>query len=255
MKLKRSALILCSVAYSILVIRPYLADFERISSDDIGSEEDEDSKFDALKPIIEALALRRATPVKNIFWLHIEKTGTSLFNTIYLHFCPHILLQRPEATNTSSKALTDRFLTTTFPAAEWCSDKKFYNWPRVGFHHPYVHRNESFISFTMFRDPINRLKSAYSFRGGGGVPHGSRLPKESNITFATFIQEPQVSNSWFHGTLHCLLATAYPSLTRRQSPNICIDSKLPNQNGPRVQMSFNDKRIRAECGPCRVENQ
>lgn len=34
--------------------------------------------------------------VENVFWLHIQKCGTSLFNTLWLHFCPKILDKNPK---------------------------------------------------------------------------------------------------------------------------------------------------------------
>ena len=137
------------------------------------------------------------TPHKNLFWLHIQKAGTSLFNTLYLHFCPRLLSLHPDLAN-QSNPLLEYSLVKEYPQKEWCDDHRFLNWPTVGFHHPFpstsqVKEEGEFTTFAMLRDPAVRLKSAFSFRKHTKkkVPHYSKLG-DSNISFSTYIKEPQV---------------------------------------------------------------
>jgi len=151
--------------------------------------------------------------VERIFWLHIPKTGTSIFNTLYLHFCPKILELYPEIardkkpkeiinkTKAKGRALSDRYLINQFNPGTWCN-VSFYNVPRVGFHHPYKAREEKFMSFAMFRDPTKRLRSAFSFRPRLNVPHLS-LRNDPNITFEDYIAEPHIQNCQLKMILGC----------------------------------------------------
>lgn len=147
--------------------------------------------------------------VKNIFWLHIQKCGTSLFNTLWLHFCPDVLDKNPKLGDKTD--LIEYDLIKDYPMKEWCpSDIMFYNYPRVGFHWPYkkIHwgikkgqrkdgkgpQQEEFHSFAMFRDPMERLKSAFSFRETTmmDVPHYSQL-QDPDISLEDYAAEPHVS--------------------------------------------------------------
>mmetsp|Transcript_14924 Transcript_14924/g.32083 ORF Transcript_14924/g.32083 Transcript_14924/m.32083 type:complete len:363 (+) Transcript_14924:65-1153(+) len=150
--------------------------------------------------------------VHNIFWLHIQKCGTSLFNTLWLHFCPRVLEKNPTLSDRTD--LIEYSLIKDYPMMEWCtdpSDVKFYNYPRVGFHWPYkdVHwgikkgkrgdgkgpQQEEFHSFAMFRDPVERVKSAFSFRETTmmDVPHYSQL-QDPDISIEDYFAEPHIPN-------------------------------------------------------------
>ena len=123
-----------------------------------------------------------------IFWLHIPKTGTSLFNTIYLHFCPSILVKNPSLA-TQKKPLMDKELLKDYPPKDFCNNVTFANMPRPGFHHPYpkdTQIGEKYFYFTMLRDPIERLRSAYSFG-----KHLSKL-KNDSISFDTYLNESHI---------------------------------------------------------------
>jgi hypothetical protein len=147
--------------------------------------------------------------VENVFWLHIQKCGTSLFNTLWLHFCPKILDKNPKLAKRTD--LIEYDLIKDFPIKEWCADKTFYNYPRVGFHWPWkpTHwgiqkrsgppQEEEFHSFAMFRNSVQRVKSAFSFRETtmAAVPHYSQL-NDPDISIEDYFAEPQVSK------FHCL---------------------------------------------------
>jgi hypothetical protein len=68
----------------------------------------------------------------------------------------------------------------------WC-DVSFYNLPRVGYHHPFRTRKEIFLTFTMFRDPAERLRSAFAFGRHGSL-------SKSFLLFEDFVKEPQIPN-------------------------------------------------------------
>ena len=144
--------------------------------------------------------------VENVFWLHIQKCGTSLFNTLWLHFCPKILDKNPKLAKRTD--LIEYDLIKDYPIKEWCDGKTFYNYPRVGFHWPWVpthwgiqKRNggppqtEDFHSFAMFRNSVERLKSAFSFRETtkADVPHYSHL-NDPDISIEEYFAEPHVSS-------------------------------------------------------------
>jgi hypothetical protein len=120
--------------------------------------------------------------VTNIFWLHIQKTGTSFFNTIFYHFCPKASSSGREL------PMMDGGIVKAFPPEQWCN-VSFYNLPRIGFHHPFIERNERFLTFTMFRGPAERLRSAFGFG-----QHGSLSKNKSFLLFEDFVKEPQIPN-------------------------------------------------------------
>lgn len=122
--------------------------------------------------------------VSNIFWLHIQKTGTSFFNTIFYHFCPRARHSGKEL------PMADRKIIDTFPPDQWCDDNvSIYNLPRVGLHRPYRRRNETFWTFTMFRDPSERLRSAFAYDWHGIMPRN-----KSSLTFDEYVRTPQIPN-------------------------------------------------------------
>ena len=144
--------------------------------------------------------------VENVFWLHIQKSGTSLFNTLWLHFCPKILEKNPKLAKRTD--LIEYDLIKDYPIKEWCGDKTFYNYPRVGFHWPWQPTHwdvkkrtegppqmEEFHSFAMFRNSVERLKSAFSYRETTltHVPHYSNLD-DPDISIQEYFAEPHVSS-------------------------------------------------------------
>lgn len=149
-----------------------------------------DNKHDAVGHLVNDSARREPS---DIFWLHIQKTGTSLFNTIYLHFCPEV--RRNISWDKSTRKLSDNYLTRNYPQNDWCPRHiRYLNWPRVGYHWPYRETDSkgralpTFTTFAMLRDPIQRVKSAYAF----GRMH-SRL-NDTNISLSTYFAEPQIPN-------------------------------------------------------------
>jgi Sulfotransferase family len=120
----------------------------------------------------------------DIFWLHIQKTGTSFFTTIYLNLCPRILQKHPDLAE--KERLVGATLVEEFPPSEWC-EATLLNMPSPGYHHPYKTQSRPFVSFTMLRDPMERLQSAYAFKR-----HGTRLRNATNVSFEAFLNEPQV---------------------------------------------------------------
>lgn len=131
--------------------------------------------------------------VSTIFWLHIEKTGTSLFNTIFLHFCPRVTVKDPSIV-ASPTPLMDSDLVKRYPPKEFC-DVTLLNMPCPGCHHPYraeKKRENPYHYFTMFRDPLVRLKSAFSFRARPW-PHLSNL-RNASISFETYVNESHIPN-------------------------------------------------------------
>jgi hypothetical protein len=118
----------------------------------------------------------------NVFWLHIQKTGTSFFNTIFYHFCP-------KAMHSGRKLpISDVAIVKEFPPDQWCN-VSFYNLPGLGHHHPFKKRKETFLTFTMLRDPAERLRSAFAFGR-----HGSRSQNKSILLFDDYVEEPNIPN-------------------------------------------------------------
>ena len=125
----------------------------------------------------------------DIFWMHIQKTGTSLFNTIYLHFCPSIVINHPDIIK-GEKPLYDMALLREYPPTKYCNST-IRNMPSPGHHFPYgfqVKGGDQPYYFTMFRDPMMRLKSAYSYGR-----HWSKL-KNDSISFDTYVNESHIPN-------------------------------------------------------------
>lgn len=148
-----------------------------------------DNKQDAVGHLFNDSAYEEPS---NMFWLHVQKTGTSLFNAIYLHFCPEVRLSISLG---ETRALNDNYLTRNYPQVDWCPHHiRYLNWPRVGYHWPYRETDSkgrplpNFTTFAMLRDPIQRVKSAYAF----GRMH-SRL-NDTNISLLTYFSEPQIPN-------------------------------------------------------------
>lgn len=113
---------------------------------------------------------------RQIFWLHIQKTGTSIFNTVFFHFCP-------KTANEKDIKWFDLSLLERFPPSEWCPGARFLNLPCPGCHHPFIKltNDRSAFTFTMIRDPVQRVLSAYYFRPGG-MPHLYRPSPRGNKT-------------------------------------------------------------------------
>jgi hypothetical protein len=138
----------------------------------------------------------------DLFWLHIEKTGTSFFNTIFLNLCPRILAEHPEVLQ--SKLIDGRLL-SRFPPSQWC-EATVLNMPCPGCHFPYKERDTLFTTFTMFRDPLERLQSAYAFQR-----HGSKL-NDTNISFETYINESHVRRSSVASSMPGIVAAPVPDV-------------------------------------------
>ena len=121
---------------------------------------------------------------RHIFWLHIPKTGTSFFNTIYLNLCPRVLEKFPQAI--TAEKLFDHNLVKKAPPTVYCP--KLLHPDRPGFHYPFQPRTfpRNTTVFTMLRDPKIRLLSAFHFGR-----HGSQ---NQNTTMAEYLQEPQIAN-------------------------------------------------------------
>ena len=58
--------------------------------------------------------------VSTVYWVHIQKTGTSLFNTLYFHFCPRIIAEHASLVN-RTKPWNDNELLKTFPPPQYCN--------------------------------------------------------------------------------------------------------------------------------------
>ena len=151
------------------------------------------SVADKDKQLVNQLTPEKQTAnVTNLFWIHIQKTGTSLFNTLYLHFCPKIVIDDPDIVD--KEKLFDTVLLKNYPPQEFCN-LTIANMPSPGYHHPYPNSAlKEFHYFTMFRDPIERLRSAFSFRPSG-VPHQSLLKGDNiSISFDAYINESHIPN-------------------------------------------------------------
>ncbi|CAB9504948.1 expressed unknown protein [Seminavis robusta] len=157
-------------------------------------------------PDFEAPPLFHQSKVHRIYWMHVQKTGGSFFMAIFFRFCPAALIAEQQATNGKLKKarLSDLALLKNYPPEKWCYNKDlmFYNMPNPGYHHPYIERrpNEEFFTMTMFRNPIERLWSAYNFGR-----HGSTNPDKHQSTFEEYIQEPNIFNCQLKMVLghHC----------------------------------------------------
>ena len=123
--------------------------------------------------------------VKEICWLHIQKTGSWIGDYILKQHCPNLhekynnyLLKRRQS--------VDHFLYDLF---KWekkgfrtCSNYTFCptrSRGLFGYHSAYNGRNRTAI--TNFRLPIDRIISAYLFGGGLMTPHGMSLKLRSYI--------------------------------------------------------------------------
>ena len=146
---------------------------------------------------IEAIASLHSNTTK-IFWLHVPKAGTSLFNTIYLHYCSSIISANP-AIISGAKPLMDMTLLKLYPPTEYCNASDA-NMPCPGCHWPYPKSkdmNMKYHFFAMFRHPIERLKSAYAFNR-----HRSKL-NDKNISFDTYVNETHIPNCQLKMMLGC----------------------------------------------------
>ena len=196
--------------------------------------------------------------VRDIFWLHVQKCGTSLFNALLLHFCPDVLGRHPDLVLDGGGALIEYDLVRRFPQDEYCPQGvRFRNWPRVGFHFPYPADRSGtgtgtgtgtglaagdppppsppLHTFAMLRDPDRRLRSAFAFREHSrlGVPHYSRLGDPS-ISLAAYASEPQVRRERdpppTHDPATGLYVCAMPFATRELTSNpmpTCLPACLP----------------------------
>lgn len=160
---------------------------------------------DRRDPTPPALALTPTPPaasrnekVRNIFWIHVQKTGTSIFNTIFLHFCPRVVAEDPDIVNGTKAQLMDQVLIRKYPIDEFC-DAEFFEPSCPGCHHPYKPDDDGGGSnsgqlrhyFTMLRDPMNRLNSAYSYYKVN--PAG----KQKNVNFdslETYVNDSHIPN-------------------------------------------------------------
>ena len=206
-------LLIIFVALSTIPMNMYLFTF--FARDDILSEvmlTYKDGKITSRKSIAD---LKQTAPTHcnstsiDIFWLHIPKTGTSLFNTIYLHFCPSILVKHPSLLKNETP-LMDSILLKDYPPKKYCNStiRNMENTGCAGCHHPYgkgvkprgagwetpsssrkaLEKGADPYYFTMFRDPMMRVKSAYSYG-----KHYSRL-KDDSISFDTYVSEKHIPN-------------------------------------------------------------
>ena len=90
------------------------------------------------------------------FWLHIEKTGTSLFNTVHNFVCPEYDIGKWNGT------FMDNDVIRAFP---WNKTKCVFEYGNpmrcLGCHWPVS--KPTFSVFTMFRDPVQRMISGYEY--------------------------------------------------------------------------------------------
>ncbi|KAL7527823.1 hypothetical protein ACHAXR_002150 [Thalassiosira sp. AJA248-18] len=196
---------------------------------------------------------------KDVFWIHIQKTGTSFFNTIYLHFCPSVLSKSPSLVN---KTMIDQELLKSYPPQEFCNGT-FANMPCPGCHYPYPKINvEKYFYFTMFRDPIERLKSAYSFG-----KHLSKL-KNDSISFDTYLNEKHIPNcqlkmilgfrcAEFVDPQHLNISFAleriqepnfFFGITDRWGESICLFHSMYGGSTQRFELKNNRKTKRVQTG-------
>ena len=118
---------------------------------------------------------------------HSKDGHILFFNTIFYHFCP----RAKHSGGRTKLPMSDVEIIRTFPPDQWCDDNNvsFYNLPNVGKHHPYKKRNEPFHTFTMFRDPAERLRSAFAFDR-----HGIKAQNKSPLSFEDYVRAPQIPN-------------------------------------------------------------
>ena len=76
-------------------------------------------------PLATCSMIQRTKEPSNIFWLHIQKTGTSLFNTIYLHFCPEVRLNI--SWDKKTRKLNDNYLTRNYPQVKLTGAQSMYD--------------------------------------------------------------------------------------------------------------------------------
>ncbi|CAB9526323.1 expressed unknown protein [Seminavis robusta] len=143
--------------------------------------------------------------VNRVYWMHVPKTGGSIFVAFFFQFCPETLAAERAAIvpgqQINKDHLYDMWLLRHYAPEKWCNNHlTFYNMPCPGCHYPYEERpNEEFFSMTMFRDPTERLWSAYRYGHHGSWQH------DSNSTFDEYIREPNIMNCQLKMVLghHC----------------------------------------------------
>jgi len=123
--------------------------------------------------------------LKNLFWMHIPKTGTSLGNTVYRYACPRLPIDAeiPKIIDTKISAKgkvikirkMQQFLTRYSPK-EYCDDgaliplEKNEKDARIAGHKPLIKRYAaSGTGVVMLRSPYSRLKSAYVYLHANGI--------------------------------------------------------------------------------------
>lgn len=116
-----------------------------------------------------------------IYWLHIEKTSSWLGDFLLFFACPKLLTMfKTELQHRSAPFIYDRLnpyfekdnYTTTNPFN--CTTEIVPINKRYGYHDPYDPNIVKGITVTMFRDPAERLISAFLFNDGVMLPPGFR---------------------------------------------------------------------------------
>lgn len=116
-------------------------------------------------------------PSNFVFWMHIQKTSSWLGDTIAVWACPHVLGAFDQAVQDEiSVYSTEEFRTTIGLCKIKLFDTYDKRFGRYGYHVPYLPRQfprMKYSTVSVFRRPIDRLISAFLFRGGVMIPRGS----------------------------------------------------------------------------------
>ena len=116
-------------------------------------------------------------PYNFVFWMHIQKTSSWLGDTIAVWACPHILGAFDQAAEDKvSVYSTEDFRTTVDLCKVKLFDSYDVRWGRYGYHVPYIPRQfprMKHSTVSVFRQPVDRLISAFLFRTGIMIPRGS----------------------------------------------------------------------------------
>lgn len=109
-----------------------------------------------------------AIRLQKVCWIHIQKASSWIGDFLYMLFCPHTPKERNRSGNERDGFLFDQVSSHRSKnitcRIEFCPKNSF------GFHMPYAPSEMRGHALVIFRQPLDRIISAYLFREGMMIP-------------------------------------------------------------------------------------